>query len=202
LASVGLLLEPELVEEDLLRMKSLGINMVSIQANDPQYYRNLLDFTADAQRTAFTSTCSAAWLRRWPSASSRCASSSRPPDWPIIRRIMAYDTIWEPGNYVFQGDRRAGWDSAWRAWVIEQYGSIEAAEADWQFQGRRDSQQRLTSPPDQHFQRGRPVARDDGRLSAVHGRCDQPQVEPSASQVARNGPAPLDQFSPGKHAAA
>ena len=65
--------------------------------------------------------------------------------------IMAYDTIWEPGNYVFQGDRRGGWDKEWRAWVVEQYGSIEAAEADWGVTGRRDPQGLLISPPDEHF---------------------------------------------------
>ena len=64
---------------------------------------------------------------------------------------MAYDTIWEPGNYVFQGDRRAGWDEQWRDWVIEQYGSIAAAEAEWGVAGRRDAQGRLMSPPDEHF---------------------------------------------------
>jgi hypothetical protein len=42
--------DPELVEEDLRRMKALGINLVSIQANDPKYYRNLLDFTRRCAR--------------------------------------------------------------------------------------------------------------------------------------------------------
>ena len=39
--------------------------------------------------------------------------------------------------------------------MVEQYGSIAAAETDWQAAGRRDSQGRLISPPDEHF-------RDDG----------------------------------------
>ena len=148
--------EPELVEEDLLRMKSLGINLVSIQANDPQYYRNLLDFTRRCAAhgiyvNLFCGLASPLAFREQPLR--EFIETARLADNPTI---MAYDTIWEPGNYVFQGDRRAGWDSAWRAWVIEQYGSIEAAEVDWQFQGRRDSQQRLTSPPDQHFREDGP----------------------------------------------
>jgi hypothetical protein len=125
--------EPELVEEDLLRMKSLGINLVSIQANDPQYYRNLLDFTRRCAAhgiyvNLFCGLASPLAFREQPLR--EFIETARLADNPTI---MAYDTIWEPGNYVFQGDRRAGWDSAWRAWVIEQYGSIEAAEADWQF---------------------------------------------------------------------
>ncbi len=148
--------EPELVEEDLLRMKSLGINMVSIQANDPKYYRNLLDFTRRCARheiyvNLFCGLASPLAFRE--EALRQFIETAQLANNPTI---MAYDTIWEPGNYVFQGDRRSGWDSAWRAWVIEQYGSMEAAEADWQFTGRRDEQQRLISPPDQHFREDGP----------------------------------------------
>ena len=42
--------DPQLVEHDLDRMEALGINMVSIQSNDPQYYRNLLDFVHRCRR--------------------------------------------------------------------------------------------------------------------------------------------------------
>ena len=42
--------DPQLVEQDLDRMEALGINMVSIQSNDPQYYRNLLDFVHRCRR--------------------------------------------------------------------------------------------------------------------------------------------------------
>ena len=42
--------DPELVEQDLGRMKALGINMVSIQAPDQQFYRNLLDFVHRCQK--------------------------------------------------------------------------------------------------------------------------------------------------------
>ena len=42
--------DPELVEQDLERMKALGINLVSIQAPRPQFYRNLLDFVCRCRK--------------------------------------------------------------------------------------------------------------------------------------------------------
>ena len=147
--------EPELVEEDLQRMTALGINLVSIQVPDLQFHRNLLDFIArcrqhDVYVNLFCGLASPLAFRE--KELQEYIRTARLADNPAI---MAYDTIWEPGNYVFQGDRRAGWDEDWRAWVVEQYGSIAAAETDWQAAGRRDSQGRLISPPDEYF-------RDDG----------------------------------------
>ena len=147
--------DPALVEEDLQRMTAIGINLVSIQSPDPQFYRNLLDFICrcrqhDVYVNLFCGFASPLAFRENELkdfiATARLADNST---------IMAYDTIWEPGNYVFQGDRRAGWDEQWRDWVIEQYGSIAAAETEWKVAGRRDAQGRLISPPDEYF-------RDDG----------------------------------------
>ena len=69
---------------------------------------------------------------------------------------MAYDTIWEPGNYVFRKDWRARWDRDWREWVVQQYGSLEAAEADWEFKSPRDDAGHATAPPDQYFRNDGP----------------------------------------------
>lgn len=143
--------DPELVEQDLQRMESIGINLVSIQSSPPQYYRNLLDFIARCRAhhiyvNLFCGFASPLEFREKELkdyiTTARLADNST---------IVAYDTIWEPGNYVFQGDRRAGWDDDWRAWVVEQYGSIEAAETEWKVKGRRDSQGKLISPDDQNF---------------------------------------------------
>ncbi|MHB8969399.1 MAG: glycoside hydrolase 5 family protein [Pirellulaceae bacterium] len=143
--------DPVQVEQDLVRMKALGINMVSIQAPDKQFYRNLLDFVYRCRKhdifvNLFCGLASP--LAFQEKELQEYIATARLADNPTI---MAYDTIWEPGNYVFQGDRRSGWDDAWRDWVVEQYGSIEAAEADWGVTGQRDPQKRLTSPPDEHF---------------------------------------------------
>lgn len=148
--------DPELVEEDLRRMAVLGINLVSIQAPDLQFHRNLLDFLARCRRhdiyvNLYCGLASPLGFRE--KELREFITTARLADNPAI---MAYDTIWEPGNYVFQGDRRGGWDDQWRAWVVEQYGSIAAAEADWNMAGRRDSQGRLISPPDEQFREDGP----------------------------------------------
>ncbi|MBN2448833.1 MAG: hypothetical protein JXR77_00505 [Lentisphaeria bacterium] len=143
--------EPELVEEDLGRMAALGINMVSIQSGDPAFHRNLLDFLRRcgphgikvnlfcglASPLAFRGEALAAYIE-----TARLRGNPT---------LFAYDTIWEPGNYVFSQDRRPGWDEAWRAWISERYGSLEAAEADWEMQAPRDGQGRAVSPREAWF---------------------------------------------------
>ncbi len=143
--------DPALVEEDLERMAAIGINLVSIQSPDPKFYRNLLDFICRCRKHDIYVNlyCGLASPLAFREKELRdFLATARLADNPTI---MAYDTIWEPGNYVFQGDRRAEWDEAWREWVVEQYGSLEAAEADWGVAGRRDAEGRLISPPDEHF---------------------------------------------------
>ena len=144
--------DPELVESDLVRMEKLGINLVSIQAPELSHHRNLLDFIERCRRHDVLVNLFLGWaspLSFGERELREYVTTARLPDNPTL---IAYDTIWEPGNYVFQGDRRAGWDDEWRDWVIEQYGSIADAEADWGFSGRRDPQGNLISPADEHFQ--------------------------------------------------
>ncbi len=43
--------------------------------------------------------------------------------------LFALDVAWEPHLGTF--DARRQWDGAWTNWVVEQYGSIASAEADW-----------------------------------------------------------------------
>jgi hypothetical protein len=42
--------DPALVEQDLTRLETLGINLVSIQAPDKQFHRNLLDFVRRCEK--------------------------------------------------------------------------------------------------------------------------------------------------------
>ena len=45
--------------------------------------------------------------------------------------LFAYDIIWEPGNWMFNADGRKRWDRDWEAWIVERYGDLASAEADW-----------------------------------------------------------------------
>jgi hypothetical protein len=148
--------EPELVEQDLRRMEALGINMVSVQANDPQHYRNLLDFIERCGRhgiyvNLFCGLASPLDFRE--EKLRRFIRTARLGGNPTV---MAYDTIWEPGNYVFRHDWRSRWDRDWQAWVREQYGNAEAAEVDWEFQATRDKDGNLVAPPTHYFREDGP----------------------------------------------
>lgn len=64
---------------------------------------------------------------------------------------MAYDTIREPGNYIFSQSWRPRWNPEWRAWIVEQYGSLEAAEREWGFACPRDERGRAVGADERHF---------------------------------------------------
>ena len=64
--------------------------------------------------------------------------------------IFAYDTAWEPGNYVFSASWRPRWDRDWENWIVERYGSVESAEKDWGIPvPRKDG--KPTSPSDEQL---------------------------------------------------
>lgn len=142
--------EPDLAEEDLVRMQALGMNMVSIQAPDLRFHRNLLDFLRRCDRhgvkvNLFLGLASP--LAYHEDALRTYVDTARLRE---NTAVFAYDTIWEPGNYVF-GNQRTRWDAAWREWVAERYGSLEAAERDWGVSLPRDEKGQPASPPDRWF---------------------------------------------------
>ncbi len=161
--------DPELVEQDLGRMESLGINMVSIQANEPKYYRNLLDFVRrcgkhDIYVNLFCGLASPVAFQEEPLRSF--LHEARLPDNPTI---MAYDTIWEPGNYMFGhrlaaavGRRLAAVDRR----AIRQRGGGGSGMG---VQVPPERQGRMRGATREVFPRGWTMAHFDGRLSPVHG---------------------------------
>ncbi len=148
--------EPNLVEQDLARMESLGINLVSIQSHAPSCYRNLLDFLDRCRRHQIRVNLFCALASPLAFREKELREFVRTARLAENPTVIAYDTIWEPGNYVFRKDWRKRWDVAWRAWVVQQYGSIEAAEKDWHFKARCDDAGRLVSPPDRQFREDGP----------------------------------------------
>lgn len=134
--------DPVVIERDLGRIAAAGLNMVSIFC----YYealgsRNLLDCLERCRRHGLKVNLS---LRpgtpldfRWEEMKAliegfRLAENDT---------VFAYDLAWEPsfGNH----ERQKRWDAEWAQWVVERYGSIANAEADW----------------------GVPVPREDGKIT-------------------------------------
>ncbi len=121
--------DPEVVERDLRTLWELNVNLVSIQYMHPEMAPQLRDFLErcrlhriyvnifidganplDADLDKVRSLIEAAGLRDSP-------------------QVFAYDLAWEPrlGNEA----QRAAYDRSWRAWIDEQYGSLEHAEHTW-----------------------------------------------------------------------
>lgn len=143
--------QPDEVERDLQRMSTLGINMLSIQAGTKENIPNLLDFMRrcikyEIKVNAFLGQASP--LAFDEAGVREYISEARLSSNPVL---FAYDTIWEPGNYVFRKDRRPSWDQAWLAWIAERYGSIEKAERDWGMSAPRSPEGKVTSPSDRQL---------------------------------------------------
>jgi len=139
--------DPHEVERDLALMRQMGINMVSIQTGKPDHLPNLIDFLHrcgrhDIRVNAFLENASPLGFHE--QRVRDYIRTGRLDENPVI---FAWDTIWEPGNYVFSESWRPRWDTDWRRWIVERYGSIENAEQDWAFAAPR-TDGRIVSPSD------------------------------------------------------
>ena len=145
---------PNLVKKDVANFVKCGGNALSIQASRAAGPRNLRDvlricreagvrvnlFLHCANPLAFNAEMRdelAAFLRETGVAGDAT--------------VFAFDTIWEPGNYVFNGKRRGALDLAWQRWTEEQYGSVAHAVQCWGVDPGRDAKGFLKSPPDAAF---------------------------------------------------
>ncbi len=122
--------DPVVIERDLARCQQIGFNMISAFVYiESMHNRNLIDL-----------------LNRCDAHGLRVNLSLRPGtpldfEWPGIGDIIkanhladdptvfAYDLAWE-SVWGFR-DARVRWDGEWERWVVDHYGSVEAAEQDW-----------------------------------------------------------------------
>ena len=142
--------DPELVELDLARLEALGINMVSISSHGLSFHRNLLDFLRRCgphgiKVNLFLGLASP--IAYQEEALRTYLETTRLKD---NATVFAYDTVWEPGNYVF-GKDRSRWDEPWRQWLAERYGDLAAAEKDWGVHVPRDDKGQAVAPPERWF---------------------------------------------------
>jgi len=141
---------PELIERDMVQMKAMGMNMISIQSTAFDESRDFLDLVSRAYRHGirvnlflhgsdplrFDADTVAKQIKGWKLDSNPA--------------IFAYDMAWEHklGNY---GSRRR-WDGDWADWIQERYGNVDSAEADWNFAVPR-SDGKITGPSDAQLTR-------------------------------------------------
>ncbi|NQT17975.1 MAG: beta-galactosidase [Planctomycetes bacterium] len=140
--------DPVIIERDLADLEAIGLNCVSAfiyHRSIPS--RNLLDFLMRCERHSLKVNLS---LRPGTPMDFR---------WDEMREIietyrlaendtiMAYDIAWEP--MWRQRPQRSRFDPLWREWATQKYGSLDAAEAAWEFKAPREGN-RWIGPLDTH----------------------------------------------------
>lgn len=141
--------DPELVEQDLLILREIGMNCVSISYTNLRQALPLRDFLRRCHKHGIKVNLFIAGahpLHFQPDLVRQLIEAADLANQPAM---FAYDIAWEPrwGNY----NERRRHDAEWRDWLVEQYGSIEAAERDWGFKLPRDEKGNPTVPKDEHL---------------------------------------------------
>ncbi|MBD3173815.1 MAG: hypothetical protein GF320_01435 [Armatimonadia bacterium] len=142
--------DPDIIEWDLRDIKNMGMNMVSVFIYHRSIEsRNLWDL-----------------LLRCRELDLKVNLSLRPGTpmdfpWDQVREmiesqqladediVFAYDLAWEP--FFGTHEQRARWDGEWREWIIDEYGSVEAAEEAWDFEAPTTDGGGITNPDDEHL---------------------------------------------------
>ncbi len=138
--------DPEVIHRDLVHVKDMGLNSVSIFLyRESMEAQNLLDMMRQLDDLGLKANLSL-----------RPGSPIGDFDWTPIREmiayyrlperdcIFAYDMDWEP--MFREHEARKRYDAEWRDWMVERYGSIENAEKDWGFTAPRDENGQVTNP--------------------------------------------------------
>lgn len=137
--------DPEMVDEDLAIARKLKMNVLSIACYNPSQARPTMDFLERARRYGIKVhfyTDGLYPLSLNPDVAARTIKETHSFESPAI---FAYDVGWEVhiGNY----DVRHTYDKQWQDWVVDRYGSVEAAEKDWGFRPEVAGQV-ITGPKD------------------------------------------------------
>ncbi len=141
--------DPELVKQDLRILREMGMNCVSIQYTNLRQAMPLRDLLRRCHEHGIKVNLFIAGahpLHFQPDLVRQLIEAADLANQPAM---FAYDIAWEPrwGNY----DERRKHDAEWREWLIEQYGSVENAERDWNFKLPKDENGNPTVPRDEHL---------------------------------------------------
>lgn len=151
--------DPEVIEEDLSRLEAMGFNSISaVQAilppdpAAPGAFRDQTDFLDRCLRhnirVHFTvhngRPYSGGDIAKVIDYIGRAGLREHPA-------ILSWELAWEP----IEGWWGRGWGffvGDWNEWVVERYGSVEGAVADWGFDPRAPGESVLPAPKAEHFQ--------------------------------------------------
>ncbi len=147
--------DPEIIERDLAWLESIGVNALSaihaLQPPDPEApgaFRDQLDFLDRCDRHGMKVFFFLPKARPFAGAD---------PDWvkDYIERagikehpaVMTWELAWEPIHSTW-GTRKPMdfMFEPWNDWVIERYGSVQNAVADWGYEPESDEDGKLPVP--------------------------------------------------------
>jgi len=143
--------DPELVDEDLARLAQFGATMLSAATWSADEGRTLNDFLLRCRRHGLRVNLFVGGLDPLNGGPEPGLKTIR--DFGLARSpiVFAYDIAWEPRFYG-RGDWPHSWgrfDAAWRQWLLDQYGSVEAAEAQWGCPAPREDGEVVTPSTEQ-----------------------------------------------------
>ncbi len=151
---VSRLYDPVSIEADLAQMERWGLTVVAAICADLRWSEDPVEFERECRNLEdFLRRCHDHHLKAYVFLGPANPIGPNPDLVDRIIRgahldrspaILAYDIIWEPFYYR----DRVHLDAEWEAWVINRYGSVSAAEADWGFPANRREDGRLTAPDD------------------------------------------------------
>jgi len=153
---------PNLVRKDLENFKRLGGNTISIQYGGNGCGRNVRDLYRICRELGISvnqSLSAATPFDRSPRQQAELKAYFADTGAAGDATVFAYDTVWEPGNYVFRegqkgqgtGFGRDRWNKDWQDWTVEQFGSVERAVKVWGTDPGCDAKGFLKSPPQVAF---------------------------------------------------
>ena len=123
--------DPVLCEADLTLCQQLHINEVSIQYTRPEWAPALLDFLARCRAHGILANIYLPGGNALDQNLAQTTSVLKAANLAGNDAVFAYDIAWEPraGNHA----QRRRLDPDWRQWILDQYGSVDAARTDWGF---------------------------------------------------------------------
>lgn len=119
--------DPIVIERDLSRIAAMGLDNVSVFIYiESTYNRNLIDLLNRCEAHGLRVNLS---LRpgtpldfHWPGIGDIITANRLAEDPTVFAYDLAWEPMWRERRY------RQRWDAAWEAWLVERYGSVDAAE--------------------------------------------------------------------------
>ncbi|MEI6913770.1 MAG: hypothetical protein WCL39_01415 [Armatimonadota bacterium] len=124
--------DPEIIERDLQLLETNRVNVVSIQYMHPTEALQVVDFLDRCHRHGI-------WAHIFVAGANPID-----PNLSLLKKLIvnaglgtnpavfSYDLAWEPN--LGKQDRRSNLDSKWNEWIVEQYGTLDDAAKDWDFE--------------------------------------------------------------------